>query len=431
MYLKSFQFIPRPNCSNNSSVRIQTTTQAMAMSSAKPQNRFPACDRCRMQKLKCPRTDKEQSESCIRCSHAQVQCVTSNRRHPGRPPAHTRVTGNAQVSRSGARRLNSHTVHSYDDDENYQLQSDDSHLLLDDILSCENDLDYFSTHDGTSTFDIAALIDPSMGQTLFSPVAPPNGPREQAQAIGAQVHHGQYQSDNDQTEDPQIGLAFLQYKLLRKLAQFKALDWDIPKSLSLKCHCLASSGPAPATSDPLSEVFELMAELESALTHMRHSDSSGLLEEPRDSSVTSILPAISCYLHVRSLYDYLFSQILYQSSKDPSVKDFILNSPLPLYMAGVMVPSPVKNMVGLSFVQIMRAKIQPMEEELGIPLQLRISEEATVEAQSRPVKLLSKEQTNGLLKILQEPDVAQHELEGHSCTSNSINDKIRQIVALG
>ncbi|KAK3296587.1 uncharacterized protein B0H64DRAFT_356026 [Chaetomium fimeti] len=59
------------------------------------QKRF-ACDRCRDQKLRCPRVDNNSQEPCARCQRASALCVTSGARPLGRPrtnPASTAVPG--------------------------------------------------------------------------------------------------------------------------------------------------------------------------------------------------------------------------------------------------------------------------------------------------------------------------------------------------
>ncbi|KAK3385621.1 hypothetical protein B0H63DRAFT_185447 [Podospora didyma] len=48
-------------------------------------NKRYACDRCRDQKLRCPRTDQNTSEPCARCQRAGAICVTSSTRPLGRP----------------------------------------------------------------------------------------------------------------------------------------------------------------------------------------------------------------------------------------------------------------------------------------------------------------------------------------------------------
>jgi hypothetical protein len=44
-----------------------------------------ACDRCRGQKLRCPRTEEQKGEPCTRCERAGAVCITSDARPPGRP----------------------------------------------------------------------------------------------------------------------------------------------------------------------------------------------------------------------------------------------------------------------------------------------------------------------------------------------------------
>ena len=62
-----------------------------------PQNAPPlSCDRCRKQKLRCPRSVETSSEDCTRCVRARITCVTSTRRRVGRPSTKSSPTGQVQ-----------------------------------------------------------------------------------------------------------------------------------------------------------------------------------------------------------------------------------------------------------------------------------------------------------------------------------------------
>ncbi|OHE95983.1 hypothetical protein CORC01_08676 [Colletotrichum orchidophilum] len=58
-----------------------------------------ACDRCREQKLKCPRSQPD-SGTCERCLRLGAMCVTSIGRPLGRPPIHANHRGQVEDSRS-------------------------------------------------------------------------------------------------------------------------------------------------------------------------------------------------------------------------------------------------------------------------------------------------------------------------------------------
>ncbi|KAK1480382.1 hypothetical protein CTAM01_14429 [Colletotrichum tamarilloi] len=69
-----------------------------------------ACDRCREQKLKCPRSQPD-GGTCERCLRLGAMCVTSIGRPLGRPPIHANHRGQVEDSRSpyGARNGRSST----------------------------------------------------------------------------------------------------------------------------------------------------------------------------------------------------------------------------------------------------------------------------------------------------------------------------------
>ncbi|KAI1376086.1 hypothetical protein F4677DRAFT_95419 [Hypoxylon crocopeplum] len=64
---------------------------------SQPLAKRSACDRCRDQKLRCPRTEEQCSEPCARCQRAGAICVTSNPRPLGRPRT---TTNDASLQRS-------------------------------------------------------------------------------------------------------------------------------------------------------------------------------------------------------------------------------------------------------------------------------------------------------------------------------------------
>jgi len=57
-----------------------------------------ACDRCRKQKLRCPRLDDNRTDTCQRCERAGVQCTTGEARPIGRP--YNRPQGHARRGQS-------------------------------------------------------------------------------------------------------------------------------------------------------------------------------------------------------------------------------------------------------------------------------------------------------------------------------------------
>ncbi|KAF4974018.1 hypothetical protein FZEAL_9038 [Fusarium zealandicum] len=393
------------------------------MSLAKSQKRFPACDRCRTQKLKCLRN--EDDLPCKRCSQAQAQCITSNRRHPGRPPtrADNRVLsiGRANWPSSGGTRQS----HEYPEN----VQHDDNHLLLDDINTLSNVLSDFNSSPEypLHTLDLESFWDPFKLFPHSPLLSTLSSPTEDARAS-----QDPSQSDNGQPVDPQIRLTSLQHNLSTKLVQLKALDWDLRKSLDLKCLCLADScpDPDPAAENHLVEIFDLMAELQNLLTNMvanKQPDSHEAANEPWNSRVTLTLTAVSCYLHICSLYECVFSRALGQSSNGLSIKDLIFNPPLRLSMAGTVITTE-KNVVGRLFIQLMVAKILPIEAALGIPLKLRISEETSMEAQQTPIQYLDEGKMEALLKTLQELGAPEYGLEGGDFVSNTVKQKMRRIL---
>ncbi|KAJ3541476.1 hypothetical protein NM208_g4595 [Fusarium decemcellulare] len=175
-----------------------------------------------------------------------------------------------------------------------------------------------------------------------------------------------------------------------------------------------------------------MEELQGLLTHIgaeTGSDSSGPTNQPWNSRVTLTLIAVSCYLHVCSLYDCVFSKVLGQSSNEPSIKDLMLSQPLRFSMAGTIITTE-KNMVGRLFVKLMVTKILPIEATLGIPLKLRISEETSMEAQQMPMQYLDQDKMEALLKTLQELHPPECVFEGECSISNTVRHKMRRILEM-
>lgn len=75
--------------------------------------------------------------------------------------------------------------------------------------------------------------------------------------------------------------------------------------------------------------------------------------------------AMSCYLQLVCVYDCIFSHILQQSTSNPKVKEFILNSRPNVSLGGLTVPFP-ENLCGHLVVELMQSKTKSIETALGL-----------------------------------------------------------------
>lgn len=80
--LKQRACLSRQHSSTRSFPPLSLPNHHLTMNSNK--TRRVACDRCRDQKLRCPRVNST-SEQCARCLRARAKCVTSSTRPTGRP----------------------------------------------------------------------------------------------------------------------------------------------------------------------------------------------------------------------------------------------------------------------------------------------------------------------------------------------------------
>lgn len=422
-----------------------------------PQRRQPACDRCRSQKLRCIRQNKNLDETCLRCSQSRVLCFTSVRRPPGRPPGPKNLISptNSPASHRNSRSVSATESLNQKPNTLGNITVVENPTISDQPGAGQNNDDYdFSTFDDQmeTCFDFSADLTASASELLssfgvanesadyfpFPDLSVQNSDSTIQSCFPRGIPHVDQQHnirDADQTSDPGIILSILQQDISRTLIRLKSTSWDIKASLNLRFDCSQVTNTSRSqghTGDILPNIFRLMSDLEDLLRANReHSASrqgvlsqSGVSRTYLDSS--HILTAVSCYLQLLSIYDNISSYILDQTHKNPAIKDFLLHSQPRFVMAGVLIPAQT-NMLGQLFVRLMESEIQPIESLLGVPRRFRISQGATDISEDMEYGLLSDGQGEALLETLQRVNLVNHLSGSGSVTSRSLKEKMERI----
>ncbi|SPJ73549.1 uncharacterized protein FTOL_03279 [Fusarium torulosum] len=419
--------------------------------------RRSACERCRNQKLKCIREHESSTDSCLRCSQTQEECIVSLRKTPGRPPGR----GNSSSRRSPTNNTPTQTPTPtptlvLDDSDpisatrngSFTSSSEDALESLLDMNIDWGDMNMFSSAgplDGTGNGSgngnerIPEFLSSLFNYSETTRVDPPPPCTSwSASASGdsaAPTGLFPYQIPN-QNCDPGIQLSGLQQNLSKHLIQLRSLSWDITCVLKLESasYSFQSAEPWNRAFNPLVATFDIISEFEHVLATLRSATNRRERPEvsthPREMNMSYSLTAISCYLQLVCIYDNIFSYVLDQASSNPAVKSFILDSTPGIYLSGFVIPSP-KNVLGRSFVQLMQLKISPIETALGLPDDCRISKEPSTDHRSDRPLLQSGKEGHALLAVLKD-----HNVEGENSTNTmgvleSVRGKIRDIERLG
>lgn len=375
--------------------------------------RRQACERCRNQKLKCIRRFDSITDSCSRCLQAQAECIVSLRKASGRPVGTGRSNSS---SRHGSIRETSRSPTAILDDSDPHdssfvvatgsLASDDLfdnpfHLNLDwsdTALLSTAQLNGYLGDIPNSLFDYPA-------STSTEP--PPLTWASSNEDTMAPNHRFSYHVP-DQNHDPGFQLSGLQQKLVKQLLQIRSLPWDITTVLKLESSSLSARGfslssensqqfnPIIGTFDAISEFEQILNSLRSTITQKERPETPKV---PHEMSISYSLTAMSCYMQLVCIYDCIFSYVLEQASNSPVVKDFILHSNPNICLSGFAIPLP-ENVIGKSFVQLMRLRIKLIESALGLPDDCRISKESNSEQVSDRALLLGGKQGESLLAVL-------------------------------
>ncbi|KAF5019797.1 hypothetical protein F66182_8166 [Fusarium sp. NRRL 66182] len=400
-----------------------------------------ACERCRNQKLKCIRRHENTSEPCIRCFQAQEECIVSLRKAPGRPSGRS----SSLSQRSSMRETNNTaaTVLGDNDPRVSNLGSRDDSMASEDPVCGSFDLD-FDWSDASlfsATAPLTGYIPDISNPFLNHSEARRPEPCPMPWASSQEATTPMYPSSSqmlDQSFDPVFQLAQLQQNIAKQLIQLRYLRWDITSVLKLEssCHSVGGFDLSPKKSrefNPVIGAIEVIAEFEQVLNSPTstfiHQERPGTTNVPRDMSLSYCLSAVSCYLQLVCMYDYIFSYVLDQVASNPAVRDFFLHSTPQISLGGFTIPSP-KNLVGRSFVQLMQLKIRPVESALGLPDDCRLSKESGTDDGSERA-LLSGKQRESLLAVMRVPGLGETNSESASGVIESLKAKMTEIESLG
>ncbi|KAF4445807.1 transcription factor [Fusarium austroafricanum] len=375
--------------------------------------RRQACERCRNQKLKCIRRLDSITDSCSRCLQAQAECIVSLRKAPGRPAG----TGRSDSSsRRGSIRETSRSPAAMLDDNdplgsNYVV--DNGSLTSDDIF--DNPFDLNLDWSDTTLFstgpldaylgDISNSLFNYPGSTTTEP--PPLTWASSTEDIAPSNPRFPYHT-LDQNYNPGFQLSVLQQKLVKQLLQIRSLSWDITTVLKLESSSFSARGFNFSSDNsqgfnPIIGTFEAISEFEQILNSLRCTISQEGRPEtpkfPQEMNISYSLTAMSCYMQLVCIYDCIFSYVLEQASNSPVIRDFILHSNPKICLSGFVIPLP-ENVIGKSFVELMRLRIKPVESALGLPDDCRISKESNNEQVSERALLLGGKQGQSLLAVL-------------------------------
>ncbi|GKU16814.1 unnamed protein product, partial [Fusarium langsethiae] len=350
--------------------------------------RRSACERCRSQKLKCIREPENRTDSCLRCSQAQEECVVSLRKTPGRPSGR----GNSSSRRSPTNNIPTQTPTPaptlvLDDSDSISVPRNESlgsssEDALEGLLDMNidwGDMNIFSSSGPLSGIGNDQI--PEIPSSLFSysestRIEPPPPCASWSASTDFTAPTGLFPCQiRNQICDPGVQLSGLQQSLSKHLVQLQCFSWDITSVLRLESASFGFQNPeslceTSQTFNPLVGTFKIISEFEHVLegvrSFMKRRERQDISALPNEMRICYSLTAMSCYLQLICIYKYIFSYVLDQASSNPTVRNFILDSTPGISLSGFVVPAP-KNIVGRSFSRLMQYKISSVETALGLP----------------------------------------------------------------
>ncbi|KAK6071030.1 hypothetical protein SCUP234_09940 [Seiridium cupressi] len=365
------------------------------------QRKRQACERCRTQKLRCIRDDKNPANSCYRCADYRVKCITNPPKKAGRPARcqkKDQQLPTVGIDNEAGAHLNTEGVQG--------LFDDGASWALNDIS-----MDPFALYD----YEAAQMNANSMPSS------------EKTQAGDGEYFYQQTgdlagvpSSQNETITRPDTVLStvlqflHLQQDLTELIIKLKSTPWDITATLKMDVHAevhdsLAEAAVEHTSFNPVASTFELIYRFDRLLESLGHHTSSSDLSAAADIfapvNAQVLLNALACYIHVLSVYDCIISYILDEASTSPTVKNFILHTYPKLSIAGFEI-QPSRNFFGRLFVRLLESRIAPIEVALSIPDAVRISSGKLEEEKIRATGLFCGKEMKPLLDLL---DISVHE----------------------
>ena len=374
-----------------------------------------ACDRCRSQKLRCIREEDQPADACMRCVKSGVKCVTSMARPTGRPPSRQppQIDQNSQTSNSSP------------DDSGVDM----SMIGLDYDVSIDNFLDSIGMQHSDFIMDDeifmnnTSLPSQSTNQRDISPptIIMPQNPVESS--LSQQGLPAPYQFNDNipkpspaepgmsiRIDDAELLLSKLDLELSAQLFSIRSVPWDVKDVLQLTfSHTgnikeLQAPDPHPVVqlSKVAAELCRLLAGLQPPRTteHSRSTLSYPPSFVPRRLRTTQLLVALSCYIHIVSIYDIIFSKVsdyLLSNSKTSSTTS--PPSEPTLYLGSLPIP-PNQMLPGILLVHLAENQLHQIEQLMGLPEHSRVSSTSKTRNKDGEMGLFAGQHSQSLLNAV-------------------------------
>ena len=367
-------------------------------SDAQQPEKWSACDRCRTQKLRCHRVNGHPTDACTRCIHAQVECITSSFKRPGRPARNSAnnappppQSADPHPNSCGATAGPADTamdipLANMDDWLNPEALEPHYKVSATGRTSVDSSDVYsqdFSLSGGSTAFTVSSLSSPLTGGPAEMLTDPPPGlPADSCAGGPLQLFgHGPAAPNYD----PGLRLAVLYRELSKQLFALRSMPWDMAEVLQITCTHGDGAKPFPTHADanPLGGIAQHAAEFAELLWSFQApgpGDGNGGGAAPNGTaappllrlSIVDRLTTLSCHILIISIFEAIFGHFIDQSLHGPGAAGPVTRGAPRLCLGGVAVP-PWPNMLGHLLVGLTEAQLRPLERLLGLPDEFCVS----------------------------------------------------------
>ncbi|KIW53070.1 hypothetical protein PV05_08668 [Exophiala xenobiotica] len=379
-----------------------------------------SCDRCRGQKLRCPRnTQADDSEPCARCLRVGVQCVTSSSRPLGRP----RTTGMAQRRTRSIRTRNTapKVIHMGSTSPGLPSMTEGLEACFD--LWTPTCLDAYRDHlPDASNLTTTDFENPALNSTfetnaecafelqlpandgLFEVeqlMEPPQRPQDDFSQLAIAKDHGQGpSSETSGPADTLTALSRLNEDIARQISSIDSYTWG---PVNAPQHCLdqlhgTHRTPVAGMLETTSRFVTILENLHSLSSPSNESANKLVADLPsvsnsgipdsnfeqrgtlppihppftdlRPLSTPVVLMLLSSYLLLLELYDAIFSRVHDTLSRLEDTRAFFQEIP-GIQVAGL---SSIKgHLYARIIIQIIEHHFDRLERLLGLPVEFGLS----------------------------------------------------------
>ncbi|CAG7949406.1 unnamed protein product [Penicillium olsonii] len=398
-----------------------------------------ACDRCRAQKLRCIRDEDQPTDACMRCVKSGAKCVTSMARPTGRPPSRqppvdqTSQTSNSSPDDSGVDMGMIGLDYDISLDNFFSsIGMQHSDVMMDEEIFMDNDTLPQSPHqhgvphthipcESGIEFSSSQSEFPAQHHTLDA--MPHQQPAEPAATI--------------RTDDAELLLSKLDLDLSSQLFSIKSVPWDVKDILQLTfSHTGNEKDPVNPQSHPVLQLSNAATELGRLLksllpnqTTENHLSSQQYSPNflPRRLRTTQLLVALSCYIHIVSIYDIIFTKVYDYLTNNSVPSTAALPSAEPtLYLGSLPIP-PNQMLPGILLVHLAENQLHQIELLMGLPDHSRVSSRSNDRNQHGKTGLFAGQNSQLLLNaVIQLGDDRNGNHDDIRCVQ-SLRNKMRQI----